>query len=128
MLAACVITPAISLRTFLVVIAKKKDRSFSFCVDYWTLSKRIKADKFPLPKIEEVLDDMAGSKIFSKLVMFVGYLKIRLTESVREKTAFRCKFGSFQIEVRLFDFMNERSPFQRTVKSLFKDLDFVQIY
>lgn len=127
-LAARIIKPASSLWVFPVVIAKKKDGSPRFCVDYRALNERMKAYKFPLPKIEKVIDDMAGSKIFSKLDMLAGYWQIKLAENVGEKTAFRYRFGSFSFEVMPFGPMNAPSTFQRMAESLFKDLEFVQVY
>lgn len=53
-----------------------------FFVGYQALNKRIKADRFTLPKIEEVIGDMAGSKIFSKPDIFSGYWQISLAKSV----------------------------------------------
>lgn len=58
---------------FLFAIARKKDRSPQFCVDYKKLNKRMKADKYLIPNIEDVFDEMAGLAAFSKLDMFEGY-------------------------------------------------------
>lgn len=73
MLAARSIKPATSLWGFLVVITQKKDYSTRFFVDYRALNKRMKAEKFILPKTEEVVDDKDGLKVFSKLDMFASY-------------------------------------------------------
>lgn len=64
-------------------------------MDYWALNRRMKADKFPLPKIEKVLEELAGSKIFSKVDMFAGYRQIKLAVGVQGKSALRCKFRCF---------------------------------
>lgn len=73
MLAVRIIKLAISPRSFPVVIVKQKEGSLNFCEAYQQLNKRMKAENFPLPKIEEVIDDMTGSTTLSKLDMFSGY-------------------------------------------------------
>lgn len=59
----------------------------------------MKADKFPLPKINKEIDDMAGSKIFINSEMFAGYWEIKLAKTVQKKTEFRCKLEFFQLKV-----------------------------
>lgn len=71
---------------------------------------------------------MAGSTIFSKLDIYVGYWQIELVESVQEKTLFCCKFESFCFEVTLFGLTHSPSTFQSIVESLFEALDYVQVY
>lgn len=105
-----------------------KDGSPRFCVNYWALNKRIKAGKFTLPDIENLIDNMAESRVFNKLDMFAGYWKFKQTESVRGKTTLRCKLRFFQIKVMPFGLMNALFSFQALPESLFQDLDFVDIY
>lgn len=62
---------------FPVVIAKKKHGGPRFCVDYRALIKRMKANKYSLTKIKEVIDNMVGSKFFSMLDIFAGYWQIK---------------------------------------------------
>lgn len=64
------VTPLVSSRSFPVVIASKSNR---FCVDYRTLNRKIKPDKWPLLRVEEVFDDFSGPKWFTSLVLFSGY-------------------------------------------------------
>lgn len=65
-----------------------------FCVDYRTLNKPMKFDRFSQPKVGEGIDDMAESGVFSKLDVLAGYWQIKLSESVQEKTEFCCQFES----------------------------------
>ena len=113
MLEAGIITPAVSAWCFPVVIASKKDGRPRFCVDYRALNKVMKADRWPLPKIEEMFDDLQGSKLFASLELFTGYCQVRLSEEGKEMTTFVCRFGTFQFEVMPFGLMNAPSTFQR---------------
>lgn len=95
LMTARIIKPTNSPWGLSVVVAQKKDGSKRFCVDYRALNKRMKADRFPSPKIEEFLDDLKGCNVFSKLGIFAGYWKVILADHVQEKTTFRCKYGAF---------------------------------
>lgn len=106
MMAARIIRPEASSWGFPVVIAKKKGGSSLFCVNYRALNKRMKADKIPLLRIKEVIDDLAGSTIFSRLDTFASYWQIKLEKSIQKRTAFRSKFGSFQFKEMPFGLMN----------------------
>lgn len=64
------------------------------------------ADKWPLPKIEEIFDDLEGGRIFATLDLFSGYCKVRVTEHCKEKTNFVCRYETFQFEVIPFGLMN----------------------
>lgn len=72
-LRANIIKPARSPWRFPVVTARKSDGRPKFCVDYRALNKRMKADKLPIPGAEEVIEDMAGGRVFSKLDMLAGH-------------------------------------------------------
>lgn len=112
MLVAWIIKPASSSWGFPAVIAKKKKGRRRFWVYFQTLNERMKADKFPLRKIEEIVDDMVGSKIFSKLDIFAGYWQIELAESVWEQTAFCWEFEFFCLKWSHLDFWIHRLPYK----------------
>lgn len=76
--AVLIIKPATSPWGYPVVSTKKNNVTSRCFLGYRALKKKMKADKFRLPKIEEVIDDMAGTKAFSKLDMFFGYWQIML--------------------------------------------------
>lgn len=128
MLEAGIVTPTSSAWSFPVVIASKKDGSSRFCVDYRVLNQRMKADRFPLPKIQEIFDELIGGKVFTTLDLFSGYWQIRLSEACKEKTTFVCRFGTFQFEVMPFGLMNAPSTFQRMMTAILSDLPFVRVY
>ena len=83
MLGAGIITPSRSAWSFPVVIASKKDGKPRFCVDYRALNRVMKADRWPLHKIQEIFDDLSGSHFFSTLDLFSGYWQVRMDESCK---------------------------------------------
>ena len=128
MLEAGIITPSASPWSFPVVIASKKDGKPRFCVDYRILNRRMKADRWPLPKTEEIFDDLEGSKVFSTLDLFSGYWQVRMAEQCKEKTTFVCRYGTYKFEVMPFGLMNALSTFQRMMDLVFRDLGHVRCY
>ncbi len=113
MLDAGIIIPVESSWTSPVVIATKKDGSPQFCVDYRKLNAAIHADRWPLPRVDEILDDMEGSSVFTTIDLFQGYWQIKMDETCKKKAAFICRYETFQFEVMSFGLMNSQATFQR---------------
>lgn len=88
----------------------------------------MKAERWPIPMIEEIFDELGGADYFSKLSLCTGYLKILLCGCFREKTTFLTRYGKYDFLFMLFGLMNEPIPFKRMMDDVLKGLKFVLIY
>ena len=95
MLNAGIIQPASSAWSFPVVLASNPDGTHRFCVDYRKLNKLMVADRLPLPRVDEILEDLSGSESFTSIDLSSGYWQIRMDEVCKAYTAFVCKYGTF---------------------------------
>ena len=96
-----------------VVLVKKKDGNWRFCVDYRKVNAITKKDVYPLPRVEDALSKLEGSFFFSLMDLQMGYWQIGVRPEDRAKTAFITADGLFQFKVMPFGLVNAPSTFQR---------------
>ena len=105
-----------------VLFSKKKDGGLRLCVDYRGLNKITKKNRYPLPLIGNLIDQLGRAKIFSKLDLRAGYNNVRIAEGHEWKTAFRTRYGSYEYLVMPFGMTNSPSVFQHFMNDIFHDL------
>ena len=117
-----IVSPSNSPWASPIVIVPKKDGSIRLCIDYRKVNEVTRKDAYPIPRVDDTLDTLAGAKWFSTLDLKSGYWQVEVNKDDREKTAFCTHEGLFQFNVMPFGLCNAPATFQRLMDMVLKGL------
>ena len=102
-----------------IVMVKKSNGKWRMCVDFTYLNNACPKDSFPLPRIDQLVDSLAGHELLTFMDIFSGYKKILMKEEDQEKIAFIISQGLYCYKVMLFELKNVGAIYQRLVNQMF---------
>ena len=103
-----------------MLFVKKKDGTLWLCVDYRQLNKMTVKNKYPLPRIDDLFDQLKGASIFLKIDLRSGYHQLRIKDVDVHKTAFRTRYGQYEFLVKPFGFTNAPAAFMDLMNRVFQ--------
>ena len=124
------IRPSTSPWGALVLFAKKKDKTLRLCVDYRQLNRVTIKNRYSLPRIDDLFDQLRGAQVYSKIDLRTGYHQLRVRETDIPKTEFKTRYGHFKFTVMPFRLTNALAAFIDLMHRVFQPyLDqFVVVY
>jgi hypothetical protein len=124
------VRPSVSPWGTLVIFVKKKDGSLRLCIDYRDLNCAIVKNRYPVPRIDDLFDQMKGAAVFSKIDLRSGYHQLRIKEGDIPKNSFLTRFGHYKFVAVPFGLTNAPAVFMSLMNDVFrKYLDhFVQVF
>ena len=114
------IIPSISPWGAPVLFVKKKDESMLLCIDYQQLNRITVKNKYPLLRIDDLLDQLKDATVFSKIDLRLGYWQLQVAETLIPKTAFRTRYEHYKFFVMLFGLMNAPAAFISLINKTFQ--------
>nr|GFB43409.1 putative reverse transcriptase domain-containing protein [Tanacetum cinerariifolium] len=103
-----------------VLFVKKKDGSIRMCIDYQELNKLTVKNRYPLPRIDDLFNQLQGSSVYSKIDLRLGYHQLRVREEDIPKTTFRTRYGHYEFQVMPFRLTNASAVFMDLMNQLCK--------
>ena len=110
------------------VLVPKKDGTSRFCTDYRVLNSKTRADSYPIPRIDDLIDRIGSAKFVSKFDLLKGYWQVPLSPRARELSAFVTPEGLYQYKVMPFGMKNAPATFQRLINSVTSGLEGCEAY
>ena len=103
-----------------ILFAKKKEKTLPLCIDYRQLNRIMIKNQYPLPRIDDLFDQLRGARVHSKIDLRTGYHQLRVREIDIPKTMFRTRYGHFEFTVMLFGLTNAPAAFMDLMHRVFQ--------
>ena len=114
------IRPSTSPRGALVLFAKKKDKTLRLCIDCRQLNGVTIKSRYPLPRIDDLFDQLRGARVYFKIDIHTGYHQLRVRETDTPKVAFRTRYGHFEFTMMPFGLKNVLAAFMDLMHRMFQ--------